>query len=151
MVIEFLDTSIQGFKVVLERDGKKEIRKSSATMTQRGMVVWITGLSGAGKSTLAVAVAERLRGRGETTVVLDGDELRTVFGATTSSCENHGREARLVLAWRYARLCQVIASQGVTVVIATISLFKEVHEWNRYNLPRYFEVFLNVPISELRQ
>jgi len=37
------------------------------------------------------------------------------------------------------------------VVIATISLFREVHEWNRANLPGYFEVYLKVPVEELRR
>ena len=114
-------------------------------------IVWITGLSGAGKSTLANHLVELLRARGETVFFLDGDELRDVFGATVASAENHGREARLALAMQYAKLCQVLSSQGLTVVIATISLFREIHEWNRANLPGYFEVYLQVPLEELRR
>jgi cytidine diphosphoramidate kinase len=116
-----------------------------------GSVVWITGLSGAGKSTLAREVVARLRETGESVVMLDGDELREVCGATTISFENHGREGRLALAMMYAKLCKILSSQGFTVVIATISLFREVHAWNRANLPRYFEVYLKVPIEELRR
>ena len=116
-----------------------------------GSVIWITGLSGAGKSTLAQEVVRRLRSAGESVVKLDGDELREVFGATVANVQNHGREGRLELAMQYARLCQVIAAQGYTVVIATISLFREVHSWNRVNLPGYFEVYLKVPIEELRR
>ena len=115
------------------------------------MIIWITGLSGAGKSTLASHLVELLRARGETVVFLDGDELREVFGATVASVENHGREARLALAMQYAKLCRVLSSQGLTVVIATISLFREIHEWNRANLPGYFEVYLQVPLEELRR
>lgn len=114
-------------------------------------VIWITGLSGAGKSTLAHIVAERLRERGERLVVLDGDELREVFGAAAANADNHGREGRLALAMQYAHLCRVMASQGITVVIATISLFREVHGWNREHLPDYFEVYLKVPLDELRR
>ena len=83
--------------------------------------------------------------------MLDGDELREVFGATTPGDENHGREARLQLAFQYTHLCRVLASQGLVVVVATISMFKEIHKWNRDNLPGYFEVYLNVPIDELRR
>ena len=36
-------------------------------------------------------------------------------------------------------------------VFATISLFREVHKWNRENLPSYFEVYLKVPLEELRR
>lgn len=117
----------------------------------RGSVVWITGLSGAGKSTLAAALAGRLRGSGDAVVLLDGDELREVFGAVAVNARNHGREGRLALAMQYAHLCRVIAAQGLTVVIATISLFREVHAWNRTNLPGYFEVYLKVPVEELRR
>jgi len=115
------------------------------------VIVWITGLSGAGKSTLAKHLVDLLRARGETVVFLDGDELREVFGATVASEANHGREARLALAMQYAKLCRVLSSQGLTVVIATISLFREIHEWNRTNLPGYFEVYLQVPLEELRR
>lgn len=116
-----------------------------------GKVIWITGLSGAGKSTLATEVGARLRALGEAVVLLDGDELREVFDAASINAKNHGRDGRLALAMQYAHLCRVIASQGLTVVIATISLFKEVHAWNRTNLPGYFEVYLKVPMAELRR
>ncbi|QLQ25745.1 MAG: adenylyl-sulfate kinase [Dechloromonas sp.] len=117
----------------------------------RGSVVWITGLSGAGKSTLGAALAGRLRVTGNAVVLLDGDELREVFGAVAANAQNHGREGRLALAMQYAHLCRVIAAQGLTVVIATISLFREVYTWNRENLPSYFEVYLKVPVEELRR
>lgn len=116
-----------------------------------GRVLWITGLSGAGKSMLAHEVVSRLRAAGEVVVMLDGDELREVFGAVATNAQNHGREGRLALAMQYAHLCRMIAAQGLTVVISTISLFREVHAWNRANLPGYFEVYLKVPLEELRR
>lgn len=116
-----------------------------------GKVYWLTGLSGAGKTTLATELAARMREQGESVVLLDGDELREVFGAAAANSNNHGRDGRLALAFQYAHLCRVIASQGLTVVIATISLFKEIHAWNRKHLPGYFEIYLKVPIEELRR
>lgn len=88
---------------------------------------------------------------GQDVLLLDGDELRAIFGASESNSANYGREGRLALAMRYSRLCQLIANQGFTVIISTISLFHEIHTWNRLNLPRYFEVYLKVPIEELRR
>ncbi len=116
-----------------------------------GQVIWITGLSGAGKSTLAHEVVARLRSTDRCVVLLDGDDLREVFGATRMNSLNHGRVGRLALAMQYSHLCRVIATQGVIVVIATISLFREVHAWNRAHLPGYFEAYLNVPLAELRR
>ncbi len=114
-------------------------------------VIWITGLSGAGKSTLARQTVELLRADGKTVVMLDGDELREVFGAVAENYDNHGRKGRLTLAMQYSNLCRILVMQGLTVVIATISLFREVHTWNRANLPNYIEVYLKVPIEELRR
>lgn len=116
-----------------------------------GQTIWITGLSGSGKTTLAVELTQRLRALGEPVVMLDGDELRAVFGADGILAQNHSRERRLALAMQYARLCRLIANQGLIVVIATISLFKEVHAWNRANLNNYFELYLKVPVEELRR
>lgn len=120
-------------------------------MKRTGQVIWITGLSGAGKSTLAGDVVKNLRARGESVVMLDGDELREVFGSTATNLPSYGRNERMALAFQYAHLCRIIANQGLTVVIATISLFKEVHSWNRKQLPNYFEVYLKVPVEELRR
>ncbi|MHA6196107.1 adenylyl-sulfate kinase [Pseudomonas wadenswilerensis] len=116
-----------------------------------GQVVWITGLSGAGKSTLAREFTARLRHQGHSVVMLDGDELRDVFGTTASHPQSYERSGRLALAMQYAQLCRVIATQGHIVVIATISLFREIHAWNRTHLPGYFEVYLKVPVEELRR
>jgi len=113
-------------------------------------VIWITGLSGAGKSTLSHEIVLKLRNFGMPVVLLDGDELRELLGAVTMNTQNHGRAGRIDLAMRYSYLCQMLSKQGVTVVIATISLFGEIHDWNRRNLPEYFEVYLKVPIKILQ-
>ena len=121
---------------------------------KQGQTIWITGLSGAGKSTLARALSERLRARHRSVIQLDGDELREVFGTASSAtvaAHNHDRAARLTLALQYARLCHVLSEQGHTVIIATISLFREVHQWNRAHLANYYEVYLKVPLTELRR
>ena len=45
----------------------------------------------------------------------------------------------------------MLASQGTDVVCPTISLFHEVQLWNRQNIPGYREIYLRVPMEELRR
>jgi len=108
-------------------------------------VIWITGLSGTGKSTLAGALVERLRKKSPRVILLDGDDLREAFGRVAG----HERKDRLELAYGYGRLCRLLSSQGFDVVIATISMFHEVHDWNRRHLPNYLEVYLKAPLEVL--
>ena len=112
-----------------------------------GRVYWITGLSGSGKSTLCSLLVDELRERGHSVIMLDGDVLREVMDMQ----RGHGRDVRLALAMRYSRLCRLLSSQGVDVAIATISMFREVHVWNRENIPRYVEIYLKVPLTELER
>jgi len=112
-----------------------------------GRVYWITGLSGAGKTTVGRELWARLRAAGRRAVFLDGDALR----ASIAEDLGHGVSDRRQSALRNARLCRLLAGQGFDVVCATISLFHEVQRWNRANIPGYREIYLRVPIDELRQ
>ncbi|GAB2997405.1 adenylyl-sulfate kinase [Amycolatopsis acidiphila] len=112
-----------------------------------GAVVWITGLSGAGKSRVAGELARLLRQEGIDPVLLDGDELRESLRMS----DTFTAQTRRQLAGTYGRLCRLLARQGHVVVCATISLQHSVHDWNRKHLPGYAEVFLNVPLEELRR
>jgi cytidine diphosphoramidate kinase len=107
---------------------------------------WITGLSATGKTTISTLLVEKLRESGKFVVHLDGDELRHVL-----SDNAYTREERIALGMRYSRLCKLLISQGVCVVISVIGLFKELHKWNRNNIPNYVEVFIDTPLSELKR
>ena len=119
-------------------------------MTQ-GRVLWITGLSSSGKTTLANAVCEKLKTRGIRPVMLDGDSMREVLAADSLAISNYDYESRERFGKFYARMAQLIAKQGIFVVVSTISLFHSVLEWNRRNQPGYFEVFIDLPIKKLKE
>ena len=116
-----------------------------------GKVIWITGLSGAGKSTLAAELISELATLDWTPVLLDGDVLRGVFGPDDTCDKGFSLANRLLLAMRYSRLCKLLSDQGFLVVIATISMFKEVYAWNREHLPNYFEVYMEASLEDLRR
>ena len=112
-----------------------------------GRVFWITGLSGSGKTTVGRELWSRLRAAGHPVIFLDGDALRAVIAEDLG----HSADNRRQSAMRNARLCRLLAEQGADVVCATISLFHEVQRWNRENIPGYREIYLRVPIDELRR
>lgn len=116
-----------------------------------GQVIWITGLSGSGKSTTAKQLALLLESHKQPVVLLDGDELRTVFEPFMGKETSYERAARMAFATVYSNLCSLLARQGLIVIIATISLFDEIHTLNRLTMPNYFEIYLDVPLDVLKQ
>ncbi|MEU6993000.1 adenylyl-sulfate kinase [Streptomyces sp. NPDC046465] len=112
-----------------------------------GTVIWVTGLAEAGKTTVARELVRQLLQRGQQPILLDGNQVRTALGMTSG----FDRESRIKASMTYGRLSQLLAEQGHVVVVATISLFHEVQQWNRENQPDYFEVLLDVPVEELQR
>ncbi|MBD62513.1 MAG: adenylyl-sulfate kinase [Gammaproteobacteria bacterium] len=107
---------------------------------------WITGLSASGKTTLSKLLVDNFRLSGRQVILLDGDELRQVLNHKA-----YTNEERIIIVMKYSRLCKLISSQGVDVVIAVIGLFKEIHDWNRENIPNYIEIFIDTPLHELKR
>ena len=60
----------------------RELRRARPPRSERGLVVFFTGLSGSGKSTIARGLAEALIERGDRSVsLLDGDHVRQLLSA----------------------------------------------------------------------
>lgn len=117
------------------------------TQSANGHVIWITGLSGSGKSTLARLVADYVADAYARPIILDGDDLRSAIADTNCA---HDLASRLANAYRICRFAKMFAEQGHIVIVATMSLFHEIHGWNRRNLPGYREVFLDVKLETLK-
>lgn len=107
--------------------------------TSGGFVLWITGLSGAGKTTIAKSLLNRLP---PTAILLDGDEMRVALELFEPG---YSYDDRVRLALTYGRWAKLLVAQRKIVVVATISMYRPVYEWNRENIPGYVEIFLDVP------
>ena len=113
---------------------------------KKGAVVWLCGLAGSGKSTLARALREKLCAKFDNVIYLDGDELRELLGSFA-----YDKNGRVQVALSYARLAKFLSKQGQIVIVSTISLFREVYEFNRANLQNYFEIFIECDFDELKR
>ena len=113
-------------------------------------VIWITGLSSSGKTTLALEIQRLLKTKHRAAILLDGDDLREVIlGSSKDHSHQFDGAKREDLAFTYCRLAKLFAEQGCWVIVSTISMRKSVFDWNRRNLPNYFEILIDLPLRIL--
>lgn len=116
-----------------------------ATLGQRPVTVWLTGLSGAGKSTLARSVRERLRELGKMCCMLDGDVLRkglcSDLGFTPDERHENIRRA--------AEVARLLNEQGLIVIASFISPYRRERSLARSIVgpSRFVEVYVNTPVA----
>lgn len=115
---------------------------------EQGVVIWFTGLSGAGKSTLTEAIAPRLRARGRRVEVLDGDAVR----ANLSKGLGFTKEDRDINVLRIAFVANLLARNGVVVITAAISPYRDVRDQARAMVEadgsRFVEVYAAATLDE---
>ncbi len=120
-------------------------------MSDKGFVLWFTGLSGAGKSTLSVPVAERLKKAGLRVEVLDGDEVRTHL----SKGLGFSKEDRDTNIRRIGFVAELLAKHGVVAITAAISPYKDVRDEVRGRIGKlgagFCEVYVECPIEVLAE
>ena len=112
--------------------------------SDKGFVVWLTGLSGAGKSTIADALAPELRAAGKKVELLDGDVVRTHL----SKGLGFSREDRDTNIARIAFVAHLLARNGVVVLVSAISPYKETREAARKTIGDFVEVHVAPPLEE---
>lgn len=107
---------------------------------QRGIVVWMCGLSGSGKSTLANAAERILFQQGRTSVILDGDNIRTGLNGNLSFSDDD----RLENVRRIAEVAKLFADQGIITFVSAITPRGELRDVARGILGEdFYEVYVN--------
>jgi len=120
-------------------------------MTEKGFVLWFTGLSGAGKSTLAEALTPILMERGRNVEVLDGDVVRT----NLSKGLGFSKEDRDTNVLRIGFVANLLARNGACAITAAISPYEEVRGECRKmvdpNRAEFIEVFVHAPLEVVEE
>lgn len=105
--------------------------------------MWFTGLSGAGKTTIAEIVEHELRERERRVEVLDGDIVRT----NLSKGLGFDREDRNINVLRIGFVANLLARNGVAVIVSAISPYKEARDQVRRRIIDFVEVFVDAPVE----
>ena len=110
----------------------------------KGFTLWLTGLPRSGKSTVAGLVAGRLRSSGIRNVeLLDGDIVREGL------CRDLGfsREDRTENIRRISFVSKLLTRNGVAVIVAAISPYREDRELAREEIQDFVEVWCKASID----
>ena len=86
-------------------------------LKQKAVCLWLTGLPGSGKTTVAVELEKELLKLGYTTVLLDGDNVRTGLNAGLGFGENDRNEN----IRRIAEVNKILISQGIITINSFVS------------------------------
>ncbi len=114
---------------------------------ERGFTVWFTGLSGAGKTTIADKLEAELKARGHRVEVLDGDVVRTHL----SKGLGFSKEDRDTNIRRIAFVAHLLSRNGVAVITAAISPYREIRDEAREMIGDFVEVYARCPIDVLAE
>jgi len=134
--------------MVTETGGSKAAGQSEAAeASAAGMAVWFTGLSSAGKSTISKAVYEKLWAKGYKLELLDGDAVRQHL-TRDLGFSKHDRDENIR---RIGFVAELLVRNGVIVLVAAISPYREVREEVRGRIGSFVEVYVNAPLAVVEQ
>ncbi len=114
-------------------------------MLERGFTIWFTGLSGAGKTTLANRLEAILRERDHKVESLDGDVVRT----NLSKGLGFSKEDRDTNILRIAFVANLLTRNGVVVLTAAISPYRDIRDEARRQIGDFVEVYVRCSLDEL--
>ena len=114
-------------------------------LSQKGALVWLTGLSGSGKSTIAYTLEHALMQEGRLAYVLDGDNIRHGLNKNLGfSPEDRGENIR-----RIGEVGKLFVDAGLIVITAFISPYAADRQIAREVVGEgdFFEVFCDAPLA----
>jgi adenylylsulfate kinase len=115
---------------------------------KKGFVLWLTGLPGSGKTTLSYILKDHLSAKGLPVEVLDGDEVRKNLSPNLGFT----KEDREIHAKRVAYVSQLLARNGVNVIVALISPYRSFRDNAREMIGEgFFEIWIKATPETCRQ
>ncbi len=110
----------------------------------KGILFWITGLSGSGKTTIAKKIKPEIAKFYGPTILISGDNLRTIF-----NLKKYSKNARYKNALMFSTLCEFITNQKINVIFAVVGLFDKLRQKNRLSIQNYVEIYIKSNLSNI--
>ena len=110
---------------------------------REGFVVWLTGLPGSGKTTIARQLEPEVRKLGWPVEILDGDEIRQ----NLSKGLGFSREDRETHLKRVTYVAKLLSRNGVAVIAAFISPYRNIREYARRETTNFVEVYVKCSVE----
>lgn len=111
---------------------------------EKGFVLWLTGLPGSGKTTIASELLPILAEWGFNVEVMDGDEVRSSLSPELE----FSRKDREEHARRVTYVSNILARNGINVIVALIAPYRFFREQVRREVDNYVEVYVKASIKE---
>jgi adenylylsulfate kinase len=121
----------------------RQIHSDLAASECHGGALWLTGLSSAGKTTIGQTLFSRLRGAGYRVEILDGDIVRQRL----SRGLGFSREDRDENVRRIGFVAELLARNGILVIVSAISPYRATRDEVRGLIPGFTEVYVNAPLE----
>ena len=128
------------FDQLVSRESKERL------LNQHARVIWFTGLSGSGKTTIARDAEKILYEMGHTTMLLDGDNVRTGINKNLG----FSPEDRLENIRRIAETAKLFLNCGIITLCCFVSPTEELRRLAESIVgpDDFIEVYVNTPIEE---
>jgi adenylylsulfate kinase len=115
--------------------------------SQHGAVIWLTGLSGSGKTTISHLLAQELKKLDVRVEILDGDIIRQQLANELGFSKQDRHENIRQIGF----VAQLLSRNGVVVIVAAISPYREMRAEVRRMTNNFIEVFVNAPLALCEQ
>jgi adenylylsulfate kinase len=115
-------------------------------LSQKGVIVWMTGLSASGKSTIAVILEQMLLHRHKHAYRLDGDNIRMGLNKNLGfSADDRAENIR-----RIGEVAKLFTDAGVIVITSFISPYKKDRDAVRASSKagEFIEVYIHTSLEE---
>ncbi len=127
------------FDRLLLRSDKEEL------LRQNAKVIWLTGLSGSGKSTIAEQLEKILHAKGNLTMLLDGDNIRSGINNNLSFSDAD----RIENIRRIAEVSKLLLNCGIITINSFVSPTNEIRKMAKQLIGEndFLEIYINAPLE----